>query len=148
MWKRNLRIVKKYQWLYLTKLISVKLREAPTNKNMFKFAENTFIYSLIKTLFSSPNVQRLLVKYFPKQELTYILSSLKIHDIFLDMARYGVGKGPLCHMCVPVSLCFARADFPKILSTFSDVYGLLVSLMIVATFVHLCFLCQPFLLLS
>ena len=49
------------------------------------------------------------------------------------MARYGVGKGPLCHMCVPVSLCFARADFSKILSTFSDVYGLRVSLMIVAT---------------
>ena len=84
MWKRNLRIVKKYQWLYLTKLISVKLREAPTNKNMFKFAENTFIYSLIKTLFSSSNVQRLLVKYFPKQELTYILSSLKIHSFILQ----------------------------------------------------------------
>ena len=31
----------------------------------------------------------------------------------IDMARYGVGKGPLCHMCVPVSLCFARADFSK-----------------------------------
>ena len=65
------------------------------------------------------------VKSLRKSELVW-----KNH---IDMARYGVGKGPLCHMCVPVSLCFARADFFKILSTFSDVYGLLVSLMIVAT---------------
>ena len=29
------------------------------------------------------------------------------------MARYKVGNGPLCHTCVPVSLCFAGADFSK-----------------------------------
>ena len=49
--------------IYLT-----KLDEAPANRNMFKFAENTSKYSLIKTLFSNVHVQRLWVKYFPKQE--------------------------------------------------------------------------------
>ena len=40
----------------------------------------------------------------------------------LDMARYKVGKGPMCHTCVPVSLCFAGADFWQKIVKFSNFY--------------------------
>ena len=43
-----------------------------------------------------------------------IVGANEFHD--LDMARYEVQKGPMCHVCVPVTLCLLTVKFEEKMS--------------------------------